>query len=116
MVKANKQKGEVSIEGPDGETYRLCLTLGAIAQIEEGLGVKSLLDIQSVMGEPSMGHLLTIFVAMLNGGGHTEITKKDMMVWDVKFVELSEKIKECFAASGFGDQEEEEEEEDSPKE
>jgi len=102
MSIANRQRGEVSIEGPDGKKYRLCLTLGAIAQIEEELGVESLTQIDTVMGKGGMREVLSIFIALLNGGGHTEIERSDMIHWDVPLVELTQKIGECFRAAGFG--------------
>jgi hypothetical protein len=103
--KANKQRGEISIEGPNGKRYNLCLTLGAIAQIEEDLGVDSLTEIDEVMAKSRMRDVLTIFVALLNGGGHTEIDRKDMIGWDIKITDLMAKVQECFAAAGFGEQE-----------
>ena len=114
MTRANKQRGEVMIEGPGGEEYRLCLTLGAIAQIEDEISnLESLADIGSVMADkPRMSDLLTIFIALLNGGGHTEITKKDMMGWDLSLIQLSDGIQKAFKASGFGDDDDEEEDGD----
>ncbi|MCB1972154.1 MAG: gene transfer agent family protein [Geminicoccaceae bacterium] len=101
MTKANRQRGEVKIEGPEGKEYKMCLTLGAIAQIEEDLGVESLTKIDEVMAKARMRDVLTIFVALLNGGGHTEITSKDMISWDVTIQDLMVKIRECFNAAGF---------------
>lgn len=101
MTKANRQRGEVKIEGPEGKEYKMCLTLGAIAQIEEDLGVESLTKIDEVMSQARMRDVLTIFVALLNGGGNTEITRKDMIAWDVTIQQLMDKIRECFTAAGF---------------
>lgn len=95
----NPQRGEVKIEGPGGEEYKLCLTLGAIAQIEDELGLESLTDIGDKLGGGK--YLITVVVALLNGGGHTEITKADMMTWEVNFQELMVKIREAFNAAGF---------------
>lgn len=38
---ANRKRGDVEAT-LDGETYRLCLTLGALAELESGLGVDDL--------------------------------------------------------------------------
>ena len=65
---ANRQRGEVKIVGPEGEEFKLCLTLGAIAQIEEELGVESLTEIDTVMGKARMKDVITIFLALLHGG------------------------------------------------
>jgi hypothetical protein len=110
MTVANKQRGEVTIKGPEGKEYKLCLTLGAIAQIEEGLGVESLTKIDEVMSKARMRDVLTIFVALLNGGGNKEITSKDMIDWDVSIKDLMEVIRQCFNAAGFEEEQAEEEE------
>ena len=107
---ANKQRGEITIQGPEGKTYTMCLTLGAIAQIEEQLELKSLMQVDEVMSEAKMSHVLTIFIALLNGGGH-DVTKADMMRWNVDIRQLMSKIRDAFAASGFSDEDEEEGEE-----
>lgn len=107
MVQKNRQRGEVLIEGPEGKEYKLCLTLGAIAQIEEGLEVESLTQIDEVMKKARMKDVITIFVALLNGGGE-DVSRKDMMRWKVPLQELMEKIRETFAAAGFKDDKEEE--------
>ena len=106
----NPQRGEVTIKGPGGKDYNLCLTLGAIAQIEDQLDVDSLMDMEEVFDKPSMNHLLIILIALLHGGGHTDIKKEDMIAWDIRLKDLMAKIQEVFIASGFNDGEEEEEE------
>ncbi len=105
---SNKQRGEITIKGPEDKDYILCLTLGAIAQIEEEIeGIESLADIDQVMGEsPKMRDVVTIFVALLNGGGN-DVTRKDMMKWKVDFKDLTKAIGDVFAASGFKDDDEE---------
>jgi len=113
MTKANKQRGEVKVKGPEGKDYKLCLTLGAIAQIEEDLGVESLTKIDEVMKNARMRDVLTIFVALLNGGGHKEVTSKDMIDWDVTIKELMVVIRECFNAAGFEADKEEDTEDDT---
>lgn len=115
MAKPNKQRGEVTIEGPGGEEYKLCLTLGAIAQIEDELGLESLADIDEVLEKPSMKHVLKIFVALLNGGGHTDVTTQDMIAWNVKLPELMRVIRESFSSAGFSDNDDEEEGDVPPK-
>lgn len=106
----NPQRGEVTIKGPGDKDYNLCLTLGAVAQIETELGLESLADIDQVMGKPSMNHLLVILIALLNGGGHRDISKDDMIDWNVSFKEVLRKIQDAFKASGYTDDSDEEKE------
>lgn len=104
----NIQRGEVQIEGPDGKLYTLCLTLGAIAQIEEQIdGIDSLSEIDEVFSKGRMRDIIFVFVSLLNGGGHWELTPKDMMSWQVPMDVLVKKIEQTFKAAGFGGSEEE---------
>ena len=110
MTHANKQRGEVKINGPEGE-LKLCLTLGAIAQLEDELQIESLTEIDSVMSKASMKHLLVIVKALLAGGGNP-IGDDQMMAWQVDFQELMGKIREAFAAAGFGSDEDTDEDDE----
>lgn len=109
---ANKQRGEVTIIGPKGQELKICLTLGAIAHLEESLGIESLTEIDTVMQKSSMRGLIKIVKALLEGGGNP-VTDQDMMTWQVDFKELVTKIRETFKAAGFGDSEEDGGEPDS---
>lgn len=101
----NAQRGAVKIKGPEGKEYSLCLTLGAVAQMEEDLGIDSLAEVGDVLGNMGARQLMAIMVALLNGGGHTEITKADMMVWPMNLNEMSKKMLEAFKAAGLTDEE-----------
>lgn len=107
----NPQRGEVKIQGPGGKEYNLCLTLGAMAQIEEELGVESFTEVGDRISKGSSKDMMVVLVAFLNGGGHLEITKKDMITWPIAFGELSSKMQEVFNAAGFGDGEDQSEDE-----
>jgi len=97
----NPQRGEVTIEGPEGE-LKLCLTLGAIAQLEEALGIDSLTEIESVLTKASMKHMILIVKALLAGGGNP-LTDEQFMTWQVDLKGVMGKIQECFVAAGFND-------------
>lgn len=106
---ANVQRGEVSVEGPDGKMYTLCLTLGAIAQLEERLQIDSLSNIDELMKKGRMRDLLMIFICLLQGGGHSEIKDiSDLMSWQVKPKVLATKITKAFEAAGFAEEDEDE--------
>lgn len=116
MTHANTQRGEVLIEGPEGKQYKLCLTLGAIEQLETELGLESLADIDQVFGDkPSMKSVNTILLALLHGGGNVEIERKNLMAWPLDLQGLMEKIREAFAAAGFSDEGDDEENEQEGK-
>lgn len=67
----NPQRGETAIE-IDGETRKLCLTLGALAEIETSLGCASLKDLTVRLKAVSAGDLIVLLAALLRGGGEPE--------------------------------------------
>ena len=67
----NKRRGEVGLE-LGGERYTLCLTLGALAELEEAFAVE---DLQSLAarfagGRLSGRDLIKLLGVALRGGGH----------------------------------------------
>lgn len=67
---ANPHAGEVEIV-LDGERHVMRLTLGALAELEEGLGEASLVDLIQRFegGDVSSRDVLRLIVAGLRGGG-----------------------------------------------
>lgn len=68
----NAQRGEISAE-LDGKDHTLCLTLGALACLEERLGAKNLGELATRFssGTLSATELVTIIAAGLQGGGNS---------------------------------------------
>lgn len=104
---SNKQRGDITIKGPEGKEYTLCLTLGAIAAIEDDLNLQSLTEIDTVMQQASMKSLNKILKALAAGGGNP-INDDDLMAWPADFRALMVAVKETFKAAGFSDDDEEE--------
>lgn len=68
---ANKRRGEVSLQlGPS--RYTLCLTLGALAELEDAFGVQDLMALAERFGTGRLSSrdLLAILGLALRGGGH----------------------------------------------
>ncbi|HEY8565725.1 MAG TPA: gene transfer agent family protein [Beijerinckiaceae bacterium] len=67
----NRHRGEVSVT-VDGVRYRLCLTLGTLAELEAALGAESLSALGERFGggEVRASDLLALIGAALRGGGH----------------------------------------------
>ena len=68
----NAVRGEVSVELA-GARRRLCLTLGALAEMEAGLGVVGMGALAERMGSMSAGDLMVVLAALLRGGGEVEL-------------------------------------------
>jgi len=64
----NAARGEVSVVLA-GETRVVCLTLGALAEIEAGLGVAGVGGLAERMRALSAGDLAVVLAALLRGGG-----------------------------------------------
>lgn len=68
---ANRRRGEVQA-GFDGRPHTLCLTLGALAELEDRLGAEHLVALAERFGagRPSARDLIQVLAAGLRGGGH----------------------------------------------
>ena len=66
----NRRRGEVAIE-LDGEQYTLCLTLGALAELEQTMGLDNIgaLAHRFSQGKVRSGDLIKILGAALRAGG-----------------------------------------------
>ncbi len=67
----NRHRGEVSLHA-GGETYTLCLTLGALAELEAAYGGDDILALADRFscGQLSSADALNLLEAGLKGGGH----------------------------------------------
>lgn len=70
-VSINGARGEVEIV-VDGAPYRLCLTLGALAEIETSMGCLSIEDLEGRLKSVSAADIMRIVEALLRGGGTSE--------------------------------------------
>ncbi len=73
----NTARGEASFLA-NGEKYVMRLTLGALAEIESGLGLTSLAGIAERLKQLSSSDIALIAAALLRGGGH-DIAANDVM-------------------------------------
>ena len=65
----NQGRGESSIQ-IDGEPHTLCLTLGALAEIETALGVADMGGLGERLAQVGFADMVSILGALLRGGGH----------------------------------------------
>jgi len=71
----NAVRGEVCVELA-GAPRRLCLTLGALAEMEAGLGVVGMGALAERMVSMSAGDLMVVLAALLRGGGEGELADR----------------------------------------
>lgn len=67
----NRRRGEVALQLGDTR-YTLCLTLGALADLEDAFGVQDLMALTERFGSGRLSSrdLLTLLAVALRGGGH----------------------------------------------
>jgi hypothetical protein len=67
----NRRRGEVALQLGDTR-YTLCLTLGALAELEEAFGAQDLMALAERFGTGRLSSrdLLTLLSTALRGGGH----------------------------------------------
>ncbi len=63
----NRARGETELS-VDGREARLCLTLGALAEIEDAFGSQSFSDLQRRLAALSASDLRVVLMALLRGG------------------------------------------------
>lgn len=93
----NAARGEV-IAVIAGEPRRLCLTLGALAEMETALGVQGWEALAERLRALSPSHLLAVLAALLRGGGEGEVAAR-LDVLQVAAAEAAEAVAAAFRAS-----------------
>lgn len=89
----NGVRGEVrAVLG--GVERRLCLTLGALAELETAFGADSVEALAARLARPSAGDLITVLGALLRGGGDLE------PLGGVAFGEAAAAVAAAFEAAG----------------
>ncbi|MBA4804923.1 MAG: gene transfer agent family protein [Brevundimonas sp.] len=70
----NGVRGEVEVELA-GARRRLCVTLGALAEIETALGLEGVGDLADRLRQPSARDLAVVLAALLRGGGEAGLAE-----------------------------------------
>ena len=84
---ANKRRGEIDFKVGD-KTYTLCMTLGAMAELEDVFELDSITDLSKVFKADKfkVGDLIKLLGALLRGGGH-DIEDGEIEAFDLDAVE-----------------------------
>ena len=95
----NRIRGEAELAA-GGKSYRLLLTLGALAEIEDGLGLEELAGIASRLRQARAGDLAIVAAALLRGGGH-EMTPAEVLRLPCDLGQLVQAVAQAFARAGL---------------
>jgi hypothetical protein len=93
VTAANGARGEV-VAVLAGQPRRLCLTLGAIAQLETAFAVDGFSALAERLATLSARDLSVVLAALLRGGGEGEVD-----VSDLDFREAAEAVAAAFTAA-----------------
>lgn len=93
----NSARGEVGIKLA-GERRRLCLTLGALAEMEAALGVEGAAALADRLRVVSARDLLVVLAALLRGGGELELADR-LDRTDVDPREAADAVGRAFSAA-----------------
>jgi len=94
---ANGVRGEV-VARLAGAERTLCLTLGALAEIETGLGVAGMAALAERMRSLSARDLMVVLAALLRGGGEVALAD-GLAAASVDPLEAAEAVAKAFAAA-----------------
>lgn len=97
---ANGARGEATAVLAGAER-RLCLTLGALAEIETALGTTGFAALAERMRTLSAGDLIAVLAALLRGGGETALAT-DLARAAIDPREAAEAVAAAFAAASGG--------------
>jgi Phage tail tube protein, GTA-gp10 len=99
----NAVRGEVKLSVPDKGDFTLCLSLGALAEIETELGIDDVSQIGEKLKKPKAEIVAKLVCCMVHGGGHEEVTAADILKWRVGLPILMQKVKEAMSATDIDD-------------
>src|SRR5579872_4370753 len=95
----NRIRGEAELIA-GGRSYRLLLTLGALAEIEDGLGLENLSEISTKLRTARAADLAIVAAALLRGGGH-DVTPADVLRLPCDLAALVYAVTRAFDAAGL---------------
>lgn len=95
----NTIRGEVTLCA-GGKSYRLLLTLGALAEIESGLGLSDLSEVSARLKTLRAADLAVVAASLMRGGGH-DVSPADVMRLPCDLGALVQAVAEAFEAAGL---------------
>ena len=95
----NKARGEAALTA-GGREYRMLLTLGALAEIEDGLGLDDLSGVASRLAHARAADLAIVAAALLRGGGH-EVCPADVLRLPCELGALMAAVTAAFESAGL---------------
>ena len=102
MSMVNKARGEAALAA-GGREYRMLLTLGALAEIKDGLGLDDLSGVAARLSHTRAADLAIVAAALLRGGGH-EVCPADVLRLPCELGALMGAVTAAFESAGLKSQ------------
>lgn len=99
MIMVNAIRGETALQAGT-QTFCLLLTLGALAEIEDALGLDDLSQISNRLKSPRAADLAIVAAALLRGGGHA-LSPVDVLKLACPLGHIIDAVAECFERAGL---------------
>jgi hypothetical protein len=96
----NKARGEVLL-AIDGRDVRLCVTLGALAELEAAFDVVSLSELGERLAQLNAADLITVISALSAGGGAAQ-SVADLARAEIDAKEAAQAVAEAFRVAFDG--------------
>lgn len=93
----NKARGEVLL-AINGQERRLCVTLGALAELEAAFDVVSLSDLAERLAQLTASDLITVLAALTAGGGEA-ISTHELAAARIEPRQAAAAVAEAFRAA-----------------
>ncbi len=90
----NRARGEVLLE-VDGRAVRLCLTLGALAELEAAFDVATFAELGERLSHLAASDLIAVLSALSTGGGEA-LTSRDLACAAINPKAAAQAVAECF--------------------
>lgn len=97
--RVNRARGESLIE-IDGVSYRIAVTMAALAEIEDGLGIQDLREIETVLADSMSTRKLAVIIgALIRAGGAPDFSDDMVRRANVSLGALIAQLQAAFAAA-----------------
>jgi Phage tail tube protein, GTA-gp10 len=97
MSMINRARGETGLS-INGKTHALCLTLGALAQIETALETASLDDLSARLRQLRAADVLMVLEALLMGGGNP-LSEAELQAANIDPAQTASAIAQAFSSA-----------------
>lgn len=95
----NTIRGEAALIA-GGKSYRLLLTLGALAEIESGLDLADLSEVSQRLKQLRASDLAIVAASLMRGGGH-DVSPADVLRLSCDLGALVKGVADAFEAAGL---------------